>query len=160
MMARRTSALRIALAVLAASFLAPLAFSLLSITIALVESLGRPGGLGLADLLSAVAFVWFASVLIAAPLTLGVIAFPLSVFWFLHHRAGGGRLSFLAGGSGAGLLLGLLLISMAAEIPSVDAVLTVLIFTLTATATTAAIWRIAYGGKGRELSIAPAQAVA
>ncbi len=144
-MARRTSALRIALAILAACLFAPFAYSALSLAVALVEGLGRPGDLGLGDILSAILFVWLASVLIVTPVTLGLIAFPLSVFWLLHHRAGGGPLSFLAGGATAGFILGLALIGASAEAGSADAVLTVLIFVLTAALTTGVLWLVAYG---------------
>lgn len=161
---RRTSALRIALAVLAASLVTPLAFALLSVIVALVESAGAPGSIAPGDLAFTVLFVWATSLLIVSPLTLGLIVFPLSPFWFLHHRAGGGPWSFLVGGAGAGLILGLIMLSVSAEAASAEAVLTVLVFTLTALVTTALIWRIAYGPfagvNSRRLSSISAQPVA
>jgi hypothetical protein len=162
---RPTSALRIALAVLAAAFLSSLVFVVVTMSLAFAEGVGGSSGpVRFIDLLSSASIMWTLTFLVGGPLTLGLMLFPLSPLWFLHHQAGGGPISFLAGGAATGLVLGLALIGFTTGTPSGDAVLTVAAFTLTALTTTAAIWRIAYGpfsgSKQRRLSTAPAQQTA
>jgi hypothetical protein len=165
-MVRRTSALRIALAILAACLFAPIASATVSTLIAIVEASLQPGpgSISPIDALSTLGLVWVASVLIGTPLTLALFAFPLSPFWFLHHQAKGGPISFLAGGALTGFLFGAVLMAIAAEAMAPDTVLILLLFTLTGLATSALVWRIAYGrqagGNGRRLSTIPAPAVA